>query len=189
VVGVKTAVIGCEPVDNVTAAEDAVALVVPVVTATALPSAVVPSMNCTLPAADGVTVAVNVVAVPAVVGLGGLATTVVVVAVAPPVPAVTWKLSGREVELPNALGVLDVNTAVMECVSTDRFDVVKVALPPSTATALPSASLPSMNCTEPGAVDGVMVAVKITDVPDGAGPPGFAAIAVVVAVAPDAFTA
>lgn len=145
--------IGCEPVDNVTAAEDAVALVVPVVTATALPSAVVPSMNCTLPAADGVTVAVNVVAVPAVVGLGGLATTVVVVAVAPvPVPAVTWKLSGRDVELPNALGVLDVNTAVMEWVATDRLDVVRFAVPPSTVTGDPSVSPPSMNCTEPGAV-------------------------------------
>ena len=146
-------------------------------------------MNCTLPAADGVTVAVNVVAVPAVVGLGGLAISVVVVAVAPPpFDAVTWKLSGRDVELPNALGVLDVKTAVIECVLTDRLDVVRVAAPPVTATELPSVMPPSMNCTDPGAVDGVTVAVNTTDVPDGTGPPGFEAIAVFVVAAPDAFT-
>jgi len=73
-------------------------------------------------------------------------------------------------------------------VSVDRFDVVKEADPPVTVAGLPSIAVPSMNCTEPGAVDGATVAVNVTDVPEVTGPPGFAAIAVVVAVAPDAFT-
>ena len=51
-------------------------------TVTAEPNGVVPSLNCTVPAADdGVTDAVNVTDVPAVVGLGGVAVTVVTVAV------------------------------------------------------------------------------------------------------------
>jgi hypothetical protein len=118
-------------------------------------------MNCTEPAGDGVTVAVNVTDVPAVVGLVGFAVRAVIVVVGPePAAASTSKLSGRDVELANALGLLDVNTAVIEWVATDRFVVVKVATPLSIVTGLPCVALPSMNCTEPGAVDGVTVAVN-----------------------------
>jgi hypothetical protein len=186
-VGVNTAVMECVAVDNVVVAAD---VALPLVTVTGLPRVAVPSMNCTEPAAVfGVTVAVNVTEVPDVVGLVGLAVSVVVVAVGPPpVDASTSKLSGSEVELANVLGLLEVKTAVIECVSTDRFDVVKVADPAVTVAALPSAAVPSMNCTVPGAVEGEIVAVNVTDVPDVTGPPGFDAMAVVVAAAPDAFT-
>ena len=174
-------------VGNVVVAAD---VAVPLLTVTALPKGVVPFMNCTDPAAvEGVTDAVNVTDVPAVVGLAGLAVRVVVVATGPPpVAASTSKLSAREVEPPNVLGLLDANTAVIECVSTVRFDVVKLAVPPVTVAALPSMVVPSMNCTEPGAVVGATVAVNVTDVPTVTGPPGFAEIAVVVPVAPEAFT-
>lgn len=83
-VGVKTAVIECVvAVSVVVATEVAVAVLVPVVTGIGLPRVEVPSMNCTEPAADGVTVAVNVTDVPNVVGLAGLAATVVEVVVGP----------------------------------------------------------------------------------------------------------
>lgn len=84
-VGVNIAVIEWVFVDKVViAAELAVALLVPGVTVTGLPRSDVPSMNCTEPAADGVTVAVNVTGVPEVVGLTGLAVNVVIVVVGPP---------------------------------------------------------------------------------------------------------
>ena len=88
-VGVNTAVIAWVAAGRV----DVVNVAVPLVTGTALPNAVAPSMNCTVPAAVGVTVAVNVTEVPAVTGLTGLAVTVVVVAVAPeppPTGEVNW---------------------------------------------------------------------------------------------------
>jgi hypothetical protein len=184
---VKTAVIACVAVDRPVVAAD---VADPLATVTALPRAVVPSMNCTEPAADeGETAAVNVTDVPAVVGLVGLAVTVVVVAVGPePVAASTSKLRARDVEPLNAVRSVGVKTALIECVPVGRFVVVNVADPLATATALPSAVVPSMNCTEPAAVEGATVAVRATDAPTVTGPPGFAAIAVVVAVALDAFT-
>jgi hypothetical protein len=77
--GVKTAVIECVAADKLVV----VYVAVPLVTVTGLPNVAVPSMNCTEPAAVGVTVAVKVTDVPAVIGLAGFAVTAVVVAVGP----------------------------------------------------------------------------------------------------------
>lgn len=140
----NTAVIEFVAVGNVVVAAD---VAVPLLTVTALPSAVVPFMNCTEPAAvDGVTDAVNITDVPAVVGLAGFAVSVVVVAAGPPPAAAsTSKLRGNDVELAKELGLVDVNTAVIECVAAGKFDVVSVAVPPATVAALPRDVVPSMN--------------------------------------------
>jgi hypothetical protein len=53
----------------------------------------------------------------------------------------------------------------MEWVPTVSLDVVKVTIP-LTSVALPSDVAPSMHFTVPVAVDGVTVAVKVTDWPE-----------------------
>ena len=77
-VGVKTAASEWGPAASVDVLIDAV----PPVTATGVPIAVLPSWNCTEPAAVGVTVAVSVTDVPCGCGLGGVTASVVVVCVA-----------------------------------------------------------------------------------------------------------
>ena len=77
-VGVNTALSECVPEASVVVSE-----AVPPLTGTGLPRGLVPSWNCTLPAADaGVTVAVSVSAVPAAAGEAGGALSCVEVAVA-----------------------------------------------------------------------------------------------------------
>jgi hypothetical protein len=56
----------------------------------------------------------------------------------------------------------------MECDPSASVEVLKVALPPLTAP-VPSIVLPSLNVTVPVAVDGVIVAVKVTDEPNAEG--------------------
>jgi hypothetical protein len=76
-VGVNTAVRLCgDPAAlNVVVVVEAL----PLVTTTAAPIVLVPSRNCTVPAADGLTAAVNVTELPWVTGLAGAAVNVVVV--------------------------------------------------------------------------------------------------------------
>jgi hypothetical protein len=59
-VGVNTAVNWCDPTASIGADPTAV----PLLTVTGLPRLAVPSLNCTVPAAAGVTVAVNVTGLP-----------------------------------------------------------------------------------------------------------------------------
>lgn len=77
-VGVNTAVSECDPGPNV----EMDPLAMPLVTGTRSPRLVVPSLNCTLPAAAGVTVAVSVTAAFWATGESGDAVNVVVVVVA-----------------------------------------------------------------------------------------------------------
>ena len=73
---------------------------------------------------------------------------------------------------------------MIECVAAGKLVVVKVAVPLVTVTGLPSAVVPSMNCTEPAAL-GATVAVNVTDVPAVTGLTGLAVTVVDVDVGPD----
>lgn len=89
------------------------------------------------------------------------------------------------------LALIGVNTAVSEWVPVDKVVVAAdVAAPPLTVTGVPSVAAPSMNCTEPAAEDGKIVAVNVTDVPAVVGLGALVVNVVVVAVgpAPAAFT-
>lgn len=77
----KTAVIECVACRRAVVVR--VATPVVALTVAGAPRLLDPSLNCTVPAAAGATVAVKVTEVPAVVGLTGLTVRVVVVAVAP----------------------------------------------------------------------------------------------------------
>lgn len=93
--------------------------------------------------------------------------------------------------MPKRLALVGVNTAVIEWVIVDKVVMAAdVAVPPLTATGLPRVVVPSVNCTEPAAVDGETIAVNVTDVPAVVGLTGFAVtvVEVVVGPAPAAFT-
>ena len=74
------------------------------------------------------------------------------------------------------------NTAVSECDPRANVEVVPDAVPLLTGTGAPRSVVASLNCTVPAAVDGVMVAVRVTRVPWATGETGDTASAVVVAV-------
>src|SRR5918997_1182730 len=98
--------------------------------------------------------------------------------------SVTSKVTGGDVDGLKAAGVLGVNTAVSEREPTANVEVVPDAVPLPTATGLPRLAVPSLNCTVPLAVAGVIVAVSVTGVPTATGDAGDVASAVLVATAP-----
>lgn len=63
------------------------------------------------------------------------------------------------------VALLGVNTAVIWYVAAAPNDVVYVAVPDDSASGLPIAVVPFMNCTVPTAVLGANVAVNVTEVP------------------------
>jgi len=71
-------------------------------------------------------------------------------------------------DAPYALESVGVNAAVSECEPRASDVVTNCAVPPDTATALPSEDPLSENCTEPTADDGVTVAVIVTVAPGAA---------------------
>src|SRR5262249_5555038 len=71
------------------------------------------------------------------------------------------------------------NPAVSECVPMASV-VISVAVPLDTGTGLPMLAVPSMNCTEPVAVDGITVAVNVSTVPATVGGAGVTVSAVLV---------
>src|SRR5918998_1877304 len=71
-----------------------------------------------------------------------------------------------DVEGLKVAGSVGVNTAVNWCGPGANIDVEPDAVPlVLTVTGSPMLVVPSLNCTVPTAVDGVMVAVSITGVP------------------------
>ena len=126
----------------------------------AVPMTVAPSLKVTvplgLPATAGVTVAVNVTAVPCVAGLPEDLRVVVVFTL------FTCSLTNLEV-LAAKFGE-PLYRAVMECMPAFSCAVEKVALPPDTGTVA-SVVAPSMNATLPGMVPATFEltdAVKVT---------------------------
>lgn len=177
-VGTKTAFSEREPTANVDVVPDAM----PLLTGTRRPRFLVPSRNCTVPAAAaGVIVAVNVTGVPTVIGEAGEVVNVVLVAVAVAGVLVT-KANCGDVDGAKAVGSVGVNTAVSWCGPIASSDVVPDATPLPTITGLPRSVAPSLNCTVPTAVAGVTVAVSVTGVFWATGEGGEAASVVVVTV-------
>ena len=116
----------------------------------------------------------------------------VLVAVAPveaPADAVITKSNADDVDGPKTAGSAGANTAVSERDPTANVDVVPDAVPLLTATGLPRLVVPSLNCTVPVAVAGVIVAVSVTGVPWATGDAGDVASSVPVATAPVAAVA
>ena len=158
-----------------------VVVATPPLTGTEAASTFVPSKNWTVPAATGLIVAVRVTVAP-VTTFCGAAIRFVFVAVGV-VGAVTVTVAAELVEAVKAVGSVGVNTAVIECEPAAANDVVALAEPPDTVTAVPTFADPSLNCTEPTASDGVTVAARATLAPvvtEG----GVAVTAVVVVTAP-----
>src|SRR5918997_2126211 len=89
-----------------------------------------------------------------------------------------------DVEGLKVAGLAGVNTAVKWCGPGANIDVDPDAVPlVLTGTGAPMLVVPSMNCTVPTAVDGVMVAVSITGVPWATMEAGDVVSTVLVAVA------
>jgi hypothetical protein len=130
-------------------------------------------------AADGLTVAVNVNALPCVTGDAADVLIVTFVGVA---PAMTNGSAG-DVDGAKRAGSVVVNTALSWCVPTVNVDVVCIALPSLTITGSPMLVLPSWNCTVPTAAAGVTVAVIINGAPCGIGEAEDVVSTVLVAVA------
>ena len=74
-------------------------------------------------------------------------------------------------------------TAVKLSVPTGSDEVWVSAVPPLTVTGLPMSVVPTLNWTVPGAADGVIVAVRVSRVPDCWGLGGETASVVVVEAA------
>src|SRR5712691_13331049 len=131
-----------------------------------LPMIVAPSLKSTvpdglapavLPGAVTLTVAVKVTDWPNTVGVPDVATVTVVSAL-----LTTW-LTVAEVA---ALTLVSPEyVAVKGCVATLRVDVVQVALPAASATALQIVVTPSLTVTVAVGEPGVTVAVNVTDCP------------------------
>ena len=66
---------------------------------------------------------------------------------------------------PNTVGAPGVNTAVSECGPTESELVDVDAAPAETVTGEPMAVVPSMNCTVPVTVDGLIESLRVTDIP------------------------
>ena len=140
-VGVNTAVIDCGPAD----ANDVVALAVPPETVSIEPMFVEPSLNWTEPtASDGVTVAASET-LPPVTAAVGVAVTAVVVVTADGGGVVTDTVTALLVEAVKDVGAVGVNTPVIECEPAAANDVVMLAVPPETVTAVPMFAEPSLN--------------------------------------------
>src|SRR5689334_18836503 len=124
---------------------------------TAGPSATPPSLKVMVPVAPAVTPAVKVTLAPKVEGLSDDMSVVVLVALF--TTCITdVDVLGLWVESPEY-------SAVMVCVATLRLEVMNVAVPADSVTALPSATPPSLNVTVPVASEGLTVAVKVTAAP------------------------
>ena len=141
---------------------------IPELTATGLPSATPPSLNCTVPAAAaGETVAVSVTLAPegaevtATDGADVSAAIMEVVVVA----CDTVTVFAAEVLAVSSAEVVGVNTAVSELDPSASAVVDTEAVPELTATGLPSAAVPILNCTVPAATAGETVAVSVTLAP------------------------
>src|SRR2546422_7421724 len=74
-----------------------------------------------------------------------------------------------DVDVPKAVGLVGVKTAVRLCDPTLRELVDIVAVPAVVLTAGPRLAPPSWNWTVPGADGGVTVAVRLTGVPTSCG--------------------
>ena len=144
--------IECGPAANVETANIAEPLLmVPV------PSAVVPSRNCTVPVpVAGDSVALKVTDWPTA---DGFKDDVKVVD-----DASLFTVWVRTAEVLPAVLASPLYTAVMECAPTANVDTASDAEPLATV-AMPSAVAPSRNCTVPAPVAGDSVAVKVTDWP------------------------
>jgi hypothetical protein len=124
----------------------------------AAPRLVPPSLNVTLPVAlAGVTVAVRLTVWPTAAGFGEEVRTVVV-----PADDVITSVTATDVLAPFVES--PPYTAVSEWLPAVRLEVVYVAVPPA-IFAVPSTALPSLKVTVPVAVDGVTLAVNVTDCP------------------------
>ena len=120
-----------------------------------------PSLNCTVPVAEaGVTVALKVTDCPSVDGFCDEVTAAVV--------GSCEILCDSAGEVLGASFVSPMYAAVIVCVPTANEETDKDAFPPAIG-AVPSAVVPSANCTVPVAVIGVTVAVKGTACPIVAG--------------------
>ena len=137
---------------------------------------VIPSLNVILPDAKVGTVAVKVTEFPQIEVVVDCVTTTVEVAV---VVVYVW---AAEVDGPKLVSV-GVKTAVMECgePTTDKLDTFNVAIPVAVTTfEFPITVKPSLKTTFPAWPVGVIVAVKVTDVPNNCGDAGDTARLVVV---------
>ena len=182
-VGVNVAVRECVPTASVVTALAAI----PPETATGPGIAVAPSKNCTLPTALlGGTVEVRVTVEPDTAGLAGVAARAVVVTVAG--TDVTVYETAAEVDPVKFAALVGMNFAVSECVATVNALVVRLAVPPETVAAAPRFAAPSRNCTVPTAELGVIVAVRVLDVPTTTGLAGVTTSAVVVVTAAELTT-
>jgi len=153
--GVNTAFSGCDPTVNVDVVPDAV----PLLTITGLPRVVVPSLNCTVPAAvTGLTAAVSVRGTFGAMGEGGDVASVMLVAGGP----ATTNATAGEVDGRYAAGSAGTNTASSERDPAGSADVNPDAVPLLTITGLPRLVVPSLNCTVPTAVAGVTDAYNAT---------------------------
>lgn len=180
-VGVKTATKAWEPSRN----RDVDPAATPLVTGCGPPRGTVPSMNCTVPAAfAGVSIAFSVTRSPSAIAEAGVVVRVVLVSAAP-----TMKVTGcGELDEAKAVALAGTNIAVSECGPGNNVGVA-TAIPLSIGTAVPRAADPSMNCTEPAAVAGVTLAVRVTGLLSGADATGFVVSVVLVVVGATASTA
>jgi hypothetical protein len=178
--GINTAVRDRVPTAKVNVDPDAV----PLLTATGLPKLRVPSLNWTVPVAvAGVIVAVSVTGVPCATGEAGDVVSAVVVATGSAGGLIT-SATGTDVDGLKAAVSVGVNTAVSWCGPAIKVDVDPEAPPLLTVTGLPRVVAPSLNCTLPTAVAGVIVAVSVTGAPCTTGEAGDVANVMVVTDAP-----
>lgn len=131
----------------------------------------------------GVIVAVSVTGLPCAAGEAGDVVSEVLVATGP-AGAVTTKAIGDDVDGLKAIGSAGVNAAVSWCGPAIKDEMDPEAMPLLTVTRLPRLVAPSLNCTVPVAVAGVIVAVSVTGAPCATGETGDVASTVVVASAP-----
>jgi hypothetical protein len=160
-VGVKTAVIECEPAVVKVLLADAA----PLATVTGPPRLVEPSLNCTVPGAElGDTVADRATEAPVDTEVGA-ADAVVVVVTAPTGGVVTVTVAAALVDAVNAFTSAGVKTAVIEWDPAVENEVVTVAEPLVTVTGLAMLVEPSLNCTVPAAELGDTLADSATEAP------------------------
>lgn len=174
---VNTAISERDPAGRVDVDPDAI----PLLTTTGLPRLRVPSRNWTVPVATaGMTVAVNVTGLPCPAEDSGDAVNTVLVATGP-AGGVIVKVSGDDVDGLKAVGSVGVKTAISWCGPAIKDEVDPAATPLLTGTGLPMLFAPSLNCTVPVAVAGVIVAVSVTGIPCTADEAGDAISVVLVA--------
>jgi hypothetical protein len=182
--GVNTAVSWCAPTVGTNVVSDAV----PLLTVAGLLRSAVPSLNCTVPAVAGLTVALRDTGVPVVTVE---AEDVNTVRVAVGGGAVTTKGTVCDVDAAKTAGSVGVNIALNWWVPTGNCEMVPTAVPLMTSTGFsPRLAVPSLNCTvptgvcgaTPAAVCGTTFAVSATMVPLTTGEAGNVVRVVTVAV-------